>query len=93
MISSGSLSPFRKLIIALGYLWLAGCALILSHLFGLLEILISSLGLHRADSLWAGVISVWSQQSFEGGTRAIISFLKGGKLPEEIINDTVFLLF
>ena len=70
MISSGSLPPFRKLIIALGYLWLAGCALILSHLFGLLEILRSSLGLHRADSLWAGIISVWSQQSFEGGTRA-----------------------
>ena len=50
MISSGSLPPFRKLI-ALGYLWLAGCTLILPHVFGLLEILISCLGLHRADSL------------------------------------------
>ena len=70
MISSGSLLPFRKSISARGYLWLAGCALIVPPHFGLLEILISSLGLHRANSFWAGVISVWSQQSFEGGTRA-----------------------
>lgn len=69
VISSGSLPPFM-LITMLGHLWPALCALILPCHFGLLEILISCLGLLRSDSVQASVIGVWSQQSFEGGAKS-----------------------